>query len=140
MEEWRDICTVIISSFITKESNRETMIRAIWHLSNKNIENAKYILFEILSDYLVKPRINNIFNKITKKKIQWDHPELISICQDFQETDNFLTNPPEVEEGVLQCNKCGSRKTFSFSKQTRRADESATVFVRCANCNASFRL
>lgn len=140
MEEWQEICDMVLTSFITKETNRQNMTKALWSLSNKNLEEAKYLLFELLSDYLVKPRTNDLFRRIQKGELGWSHPELIAVQQRFQESDNFLINPPEVEEGVLQCNRCGSHKTFSFSKQTRRADESATVFVRCANCNHSFRL
>ena len=49
------------------------------------------------------------------------------------ELDEFLVNPFEVEEGVLEC-ACGSRKTFSYQKQTRAADESATTFAQCVTC------
>lgn len=140
MEEWKEMCELVLASFVSKENNRENMARALWSCSNKNMEDAKYLLFEMFSDYLIQPRINDIFQRIQKREFKWNHPELGSIRQRFREFDTFLTDPPEVEEGVLECNKCGSHKTFSFSKQTRRADESATVFVRCANCNATFRL
>ena len=51
--------------------------------------------------------------------------------QKMDEYDQFLVKPFEVEEGVLECNKCGSKKTFSYSKQTRAGDEATTVFATC---------
>ncbi|NDF99366.1 MAG: transcription factor S, partial [Chitinophagia bacterium] len=36
--------------------------------------------------------------------------------------------------------RCHSKRTFSFSKQTRRSDESSTVFVRCAMCHHTYRM
>ncbi len=49
------------------------------------------------------------------------------------EQDGFVVNPVEVVEGLFKC-RCGSKKTFSFQKQTRSSDESITVFITCAQC------
>lgn len=140
MDEWNEFSDSVLRLIISKEKNRENVIKALWHHSGKNFFNAKYLLFEIFSEFLVNPKTNDLFGKLRNKNICWDHVEFQNIKNKFLEFDNFLSSPPEVEEGVLECRKCGSKKTFSFSKQTRRADESATVFVRCANCSASFRL
>ncbi|GHV49493.1 hypothetical protein AGMMS49579_01350 [Spirochaetia bacterium] len=50
-----------------------------------------------------------------------------------EEEIEYLECPPIIEEGVLKC-KCGSSKVYSFSKQTRRCDESTTVFALCYVC------
>lgn len=39
-----------------------------------------------------------------------------------------------VAEGDLQCGKCKSRRIHRIEKQTRSADESATVFCCCSEC------
>ena len=54
--------------------------------------------------------------------------------------DEFISNPFTVEEGVMQCNKCGSKKTYSQSKQVRSADEGFTTFCMCSNCGAKWRI
>ena len=38
----------------------------------------------------------------------------------------------EIEEGVMECTKCGSKKTYSYTKQTRGGDEATTVFAICS--------
>lgn len=45
----------------------------------------------------------------------------------------------DVEEGVLECGKCGGKKTISFQRQTRSADEGATTFVQCIQCGNRWR-
>ena len=39
-----------------------------------------------------------------------------------------------VAEGDLQCGKCKSKRIHRIEKQTRSADESATVFCCCSEC------
>jgi DNA-directed RNA polymerase subunit M/transcription elongation factor TFIIS len=140
MDEWTKFSDDILSSIIHKEDNRKNVIKALWRYGNEDFFEAKYLLYEIFVEYLINFRINDVFHKLRDKSIGWDHVEFNPIKSKFNEYDNFLTSPPEVEEGVIECRKCNSKRTFSFSKQTRRADESATVFVRCASCNSTFRL
>jgi DNA-directed RNA polymerase subunit M/transcription elongation factor TFIIS len=63
----------------------------------------------------------------------FDEPRYI-----MDEEDSFMTTPPEVESGVLVCNKCGSDRTFSYSKQTRGGDEATTIFSTCAECGTKW--
>ena len=44
-----------------------------------------------------------------------------------------LQNEVDVEEGVLECPKCGNNKVLSYQIQTRSADEPMTIFARCIN-------
>ncbi len=54
--------------------------------------------------------------------------------------DEYITSPVDVEEGVMQCNKCGSMRTFSSQKQVRSGDEGFSTFCACANCGAKWRI
>ncbi len=113
-------------------------VRKEWKMSMAEIFT--YLLYELYTDYVYCYHWPAVIQQWQKKEFLWNHPNLAEIRHQFEERDAFLENPPEVEEGVLQCQKCGSRKTHSFSKQTRAADESTTVFVRCSQCSHSFRL
>ena len=43
-------------------------------------------------------------------------------------------------EGNLQCPKCKGRKIHRIEKQTRSADESATVFCYCTECTKRWKI
>ena len=48
--------------------------------------------------------------------------------------DDFANGSCVIEEGIFTCGKCGCKKCFSFSKQTRSCDEGATVMNMCSVC------
>lgn len=77
---------------------------------------------------------SDIIEKIKSAKMGWRREELREIRCKQDEQDDFLVNPFQVEEGVLQCPKCGKNRTFSFQKQTRGADEPMTTFAQCVEC------
>lgn len=139
-EDFKLQCNVYLHSIVKKKHNIDTIANILWKFSNKDYTYANYLCFEIISEYFCSFKTLPMFINIKNKNLGWNH-ETFKIYQSKQkEFDDFLTNPPEVQEGVIECNACGSKKTFSFSKQTRRADESATVFVRCSNCNKTFKM
>ena len=43
-------------------------------------------------------------------------------------------------EGTITCPKCKSKKIHRVEKQTRSADESATVFCYCSDCGKRWRM
>lgn len=43
-----------------------------------------------------------------------------------------------MEDSILQCKNCFSRKIYTVSKQVRRADEPETVFAKCLKCNKNW--
>ena len=59
--------------------------------------------------------------------------------QDEKEA-RYIETPLDVKEGVNKCSKCGSKKTFQFSLQTRSCDEPATIFLTCASCSHRWRI
>jgi DNA-directed RNA polymerase subunit M/transcription elongation factor TFIIS len=140
-EEFIQMTCSIFDLFVKKKQNRERMAQFIWDtIARQKKEYAVYVLYELLVEWTVHPQLTELIEKIQMKKVGWNHPTFKKLHQLEKEQDDFLSNPPKLEEGVIECRKCGSRKTYSFSKQTRRADESCTVFVRCSQCNSSFRM
>nr|UOX61081.1 MAG: transcription elongation factor S-II [Diabrotica toursvirus 3a] len=53
------------------------------------------------------------------------------------ETNIFLKflEEPGMEDSAFSCSKCKSKKILTMSKQTRRSDESTTVFAHCTSCS-----
>ena len=49
------------------------------------------------------------------------------------EQNNFIETPFEIEEGVLECD-CGSKRVFSYQKQSRSADEPMSTYATCMAC------
>lgn len=130
-----ELCSLLFK----KQQNSCRLLRFLKGMTT-NEEELQYLLYEIVVEYLYTDNLNQVMEQVQKKDFGWDHPNFDVIRQEFQEEDDFIQNPPVVEEGVMECTKCHSKRTFSFSKQTRRSDESATVFIRCSNCNYTYKI
>jgi len=110
-------------------------------LSEKEKENLLYYyIYEIQVEWNMLPKLDELYEWIKSKKIGYFHDVFNEhrIC--IEEEDNFIENPPKVEEGVIECKRCKSLRTISFNKQTRSGDEATTVFVRCSECNFQFKM
>lgn len=83
--------------------------------------------------------VQEIYNLLKSGNFGWNHVFFKDLKQSEIEEDDFLENPPEVEEGAFQC-KCGSKKVYTFSKQSRSGDESTTVFAMCSFCKKKWIL
>jgi len=137
--EFSQLSDSVLSQLFKKPANREKITKALWKYASKEYDDAVYLLYETFAEYLVSTKLEDVVESLKQQQLGWDQSTFQKYAVQQQEYDQFIVQPPELEEGVIQC-KCGSKKTFSFSKQTRRADESATVFVRCVECGNSFRI
>ena len=123
-----------------KKENIDRWLRFMKSLAEGDDEQLRYLVYEVVVEYLFCNNIHHVMEQTKKGDIGFQHPSLENIRMEFAEQDDFLENPPEVEEGVMECKRCQSKRTFSFSKQTRRSDESATVFIRCSNCSFMYKM
>lgn len=105
------------------------------HAYRKLIYNIIGMLSVERSTKTVQECMTLIFNRRTA----WNHPIYETFAMKQEEEDHFMTAPFEIEEGVLECRKCGSKKTFSFQRQTRSADEGSTTFAQCASCGQKWK-
>jgi DNA-directed RNA polymerase subunit M/transcription elongation factor TFIIS len=101
---------------------------------NQYISNLYQVCFDIKGGKLLKDVVDNL----KTLKIGWDHQNFDDIKYQILEQDDFIENPFEIEEGVIEC-KCGSKRVFSYSKQSRSADEPSTTYAECAECNAKWQ-
>lgn len=73
-------------------------------------------------------------NVLEKGRLGWDHQTYEKLMNKEREYDTYIQTPSEVEEGVLQCKKCKSKKVMSFQVQARSADEPMTTVAKCSQC------
>jgi len=111
--------------------------------SNMN-ENEEWIMSQIYEDlasdewksFETQDEIPEEYVKtvILQNKLGWNHKQFEKHKKVQQEQDDYILNPFEVEEGVVQCPKCKSFKVFSVAVQTRSADEPTTTMAQCTQC------
>lgn len=84
--------------------------------------------------------INYLQNSSSSKDFMLNLPLLENERERVQlEIDN-LQSTIEAEEGVYQCESCGSHRTLAFQKQVRSADEPMSTFIRCLGCGKRWRV
>jgi len=124
-----------LGTVLTLTKNIDILEKNIYTVS-KDFDQYQDTIMSVVTKIHNGAKLNKTLQDIKKKQIGFNSNCFTDVQQLITEQHNFIENPFEVEEGVLQCNKCGSKKTFSFSKQTRGGDEGTTVFAQCANCGA----
>lgn len=129
-------------SQVLKKSSNIDLLEEIINLSTDYPEQLCYEIIGLLlyekekknSEYL-----QTVLKLLHDNRIEWNHPSFDTFKEKQQEEDNFMTTPLNIEDGVVECVRCGSKKTFSIQKQTRSADEPMTTFCTCAICGKKWR-
>ena len=135
----------ILSKFIKNTKNIDIIEKNLYKISQDDITLYKknvYELVMILNNKKNKSKkvdVKQVLEIVKDNNIGWCSESFDNIRNNIDERDNFLIKPFELVEGVLECSKCGSRKTYSYSKQTRAGDEATTVFAVCGNCRATWK-
>jgi len=133
----------ILGNYLQNKQNIELFEKNIFQITNDNIEekdiNSLYLsnIYEVINYISNGYKLKDIFQIIKENKLNWNNESFKQIKYNEEEENNFIIKPFEIEEGVLQC-KCGSKRVFSFQKQTRGADEPSTTFAECAQCKKSW--
>jgi DNA-directed RNA polymerase subunit M/transcription elongation factor TFIIS len=83
--------------------------------------------------------VQTTLERVYRNQLEWDHPKWDPVRVQIQEENAFQEHPPDLEEGVLECGRCHSKRTYSFQRQTRSADEGATTYSQCALCGHRWR-
>jgi DNA-directed RNA polymerase subunit M/transcription elongation factor TFIIS len=106
-------------------------------LSSEMGEEKEWLLTQVYDDLAHEEdpqAIEKYVEDVIKQgKLGWEHASFSNIKQNQQEQDDYILNPFEAEEGVVEC-KCGSSKVYSVSVQTRAADEPMTTMAQCTVC------
>ena len=95
-------------------------------------------LYQTIGDIVNKKKLKDIVESIKQDRIGWRHASFDFAKSQLDEQDDFIQNPFQVEEGVIDC-RCGSKRVFSYSKQCRSADEPMTTYAHCVECNSKWQ-
>ena len=131
----------LLQPFIRTDTNL-TLVEKYLYINTRNEQEYFEYLYQVIGLILQGRKeghdktfvLQHILDFLHNQKFEWNHPMYKKYVQIENEQIDFLSSPMEVEEGVIQCGKCGSRKTLSFAKQTRSGDESTSVFAQCTGC------
>jgi len=139
--EFREKGKTLLSSIFSKEKNVTVIEKNVFENCQNDEELYLKLMHEVSTLFLNKTmKLPQILKAIKENKLLWNNDFFETYRKSLIEQDNFIISPFEIDEGVLECNKCNSKKTFSYTKQTRAGDESTTVFAVCANCGAKWKI
>ena len=129
--------TEVLECILKKYFSKQKNINYIMRKTNGPDQAIK--IYEILCmmnnpEYDDEENLSQTINFLKNDELLWLNPIFEIERQKMNEENDFMVCPYEISEGVLTCSKCGCKKIFSFSKQTRSIDEPATVFARCSEC------
>lgn len=102
-------------------------------------EEIREALYEVVWMLSKGAKIKDTFRKLATRNLGFDGDAYEKQRIEQKEEDDFLTSPAEVEEGVHTCDKCGSKRTVSYTLQTRGGDESTSVWAQCVECGQKWR-
>ena len=129
------IAKICLSNCLKNPKNIKRFLHAIKKYQ-KNYSDKEYrsIIYNICGEIILKKKsLKKIFNELQLGKFSFECLEFDEIRKEQKKQDDFIANPFEVSEGVLEC-KCGSNKTISYPLQTRSGDEKTSIYVCCVKC------
>ena len=133
----RDLAKSILSKYISIKRNID-ILEARIHLNSSTTDEYYKRIYECVG-YLTNGWVAEFHDDVKENLSGFNLNVFYDYIELENETDAFLENEIEVEEGALECPRCKSRKTFSYTKQVRSADEGTSVFARCYNCANKWR-
>ena len=106
----------------------------------KNSEKYLNIIYEVLYKLSENFKLDSIMEDVKNGLFGLDEKtfEKYKILQ--KEKDDFLDKPIDIGESIMECGKCKSNKTYSYTKQVRSADEGFTTFSFCFDCGNKWRI
>ena len=136
---YRQLGKKVLKTVIQNENNVLKLENKIEKLSS-NQDEYKMIIQEVVNHRRNGLGSKQIMSRLKNGVCLNNTEEYDEFRRKVKEHDEFLVKPVEVDEGVLECGKCGSKRTISYSKQTRSGDESTTVFALCYDCNNRWKM
>ena len=97
-------------------------------------------IYQLCGKFINKEYNFSTLYEETKQGVsQWASSTFKKESDDEIQEIKIMTIKLPIVEGLYQCSKCKSKKTFSRQVQTRSADEGMTNIIQCAECNKVWR-
>lgn len=126
-----------LQQVLNKEQNVKVFENYVNELASGDEKLYCIIIYQIINDISKGISLSEILKSIKEPKINFKHDSNIDMINEEIEQDNFIIKPFEIEEGVLEC-KCGSKRVYSYSKQSRSADEPMSTYAQCMSCKSKW--
>lgn len=84
--------------------------------------------------------LQDVFKSLKSSTLGLKDKNFYEISKRIEETDTFMNKPFDASEGVNECGKCKSKRTISYTKQMRSADEGQSVVITCIDCKYRYIL
>jgi DNA-directed RNA polymerase subunit M/transcription elongation factor TFIIS len=127
-----------LSTVLSQPKNCEMFEKYIYQYAEKSEQGSTLYLWYIYQvvGLLLQDisKMKKTYKLVKEGKIGWKSPTYDIVASKIQEHDEYLIKPFEVVEGVAECGKCGSKKTWSVAKQMRGGDEGTSTISRCVAC------
>tara|TARA_Y100000591_G_C21742255_1_gene650006 strand:+ start:524 stop:940 length:417 start_codon:yes stop_codon:yes gene_type:complete len=136
---YRNNTKIVLETYLSNENNIDIIEKCLFFYNSTREEYFR-TLYEVIEMISKKIKLKVIIDNIKKSNIGIFSNDFQNIHDKIKEEESFIIKPFEIEEGVLECGKCGSKKTYSYTKQTRSGDESTTVFAVCCKCNNRWKM
>lgn len=91
-----------------------------------------YEIYELVHYSKQIPR-KQLYKEFKNGYFGWNNEEYLPFHDEEKEEDEGCGG------GILTCRACKSDKVYTYNKQTRSADEGATVFAHCSECGKKWR-
>ena len=135
----RKLAIKCLKCVLEKENNCIILEKLVKKATGDDTEFYIWAIYQICGLLLKKEKtVKEVGVEVGKGNIGWKSCTYTDISQKIEEFDDYLVNPFEIVQGVSQCEKCGSKRTWNVQKQTRSSDEPMTTFSRCVDCGNSW--
>ena len=130
--------------FIDAENNSKQIENKIFKFIKENYKNIDEdygnIAYEIIGELKEMKSLEEMHTFLDKKITNiYNYPSYKALNNKRDIDIDRIVNPPNVQEGVYECSKCKSKKTYLFQLQTRSGDEGFTTYVTCVNCGNKWK-
>jgi DNA-directed RNA polymerase subunit M/transcription elongation factor TFIIS len=95
---------------------------------------SRWVTAQIRHDLESSVPQSEVRRRLAANEYGFNHISFNKLNRQQAEQDDYICNPYEVEEGVIQCKQCGSYRVYSVSVQTRACDEPTSVHAVCTQC------